>query len=123
MSTLKDRQQAQQHRDPDPIELLPFVATAPGGRKFWVIRARTGDHELDCCLGADLARRALQYMRRLDGIDATLLCWIISDMVKGGTFGSVEVGFVETVAKAAIGHAGPLWASAAAAMLGREVRP
>jgi hypothetical protein len=68
-------------------------------RNSWVVK-RTGDWAFDCCLGDGLAREWLHYTSRDFG--GPSLANVIRDMVRGGEFDGVEVGFLSTIAAAAL---------------------
>jgi hypothetical protein len=90
--------------DPHPITVLPFVHDAtPGaddaGRNFWHV-AGTGDYGLDCELGTGMAHRAIAYMR--ENNVPHLLTWVVESMIERGDFSGIEVGFLQTIASAAI---------------------
>lgn len=90
----------------DPFDCLPMSGpvdpkTTSNGRRrsLWVVK-RTGDYGFDCCLGAELARLTLRVMR--EQRHSPLLGQIVADMLHGGQFGGVEVGFLHTFAEAAM---------------------
>jgi hypothetical protein len=81
----------------DLIALLPCVKTSEepgGGRNFWTV-ARTGNYEWDGLIGKGLAFQVLKTMQQ--GLHHELLRNIIGDMVRGGTFSGVEVGFMGVI--------------------------
>jgi hypothetical protein len=58
---------------------------------------RTGNYEWDCFLGAGLANQLLHAMRFTNHY--AVLNLVIRDMIRGGTFDGVEVGFMDVMAK------------------------
>jgi hypothetical protein len=102
------RKTAAKPRTPPTIPLADYLPMTGdidpklnGGRKrsAWLVK-RTGDYTFDCYLGHELARLTLRAMRT--GSNPTLLGGIIADMVRGGVWGGVEVGFTYTIAEAAM---------------------
>jgi hypothetical protein len=100
MSTPKKSAKRGEKTEQQPRDLiadLPCVKEPEkpgGGRNFWTVR-RTGDYGWDCILGQGLAERVLRTIEQ--GAHHELLRNIVADMVRGGTFGGVEVGFMGVV--------------------------
>jgi hypothetical protein len=86
------------HPPRDLIGLLPCVKEPekPGAdRNFWTV-VPTGHYDWDNFLGAGLANQVLKTMR--SGGHYELLNRIIRDMIAGGTFDGLEVGFMSEIA-------------------------
>lgn len=89
-----------------PLDELPFVADVPGethpdgnGRTFWKV-SRSGDYGADCAIGRDYAVQFLAWLRQHPpgpNSCGDTLRMIVRDMVYGGVFGGVEVGFLGVI--------------------------
>lgn len=75
---------------------------ANGRRRFWGAES-SGDYERDVEEGTHRGERLVRDLR-LQG-DHYVLGWMVREMVQGGRFGGIEVGFCEAVAKACAGSA------------------
>jgi hypothetical protein len=83
--------------EPDLVSYLPCVEGVGTDRNYWTV-VRTGRYDWDNFLGAGLADQLLRTMRSEGNF--TALNFVIRDMIAGGTFDGVEVGFVSEIAKA-----------------------
>lgn len=92
------------------ITLLPFVAdfepdrtdSGKSERVFWRVES-SGNYRMDLEMGSAMALKALIYMR--DFNCPCLLGWIVNSMltqIKSGKVSGVEVGFMGTIARAAM---------------------
>jgi hypothetical protein len=81
---------------PDMVGYLPCVEGVGTSRNFWTV-VRTGRYDWDNFLGAGLANQLLHAMRS-EG-NYTTLNFVIRDMIAGGTFDGVEVGFLSEIAR------------------------
>jgi hypothetical protein len=81
---------------PDMVGYLPSVEDVGISRNYWTV-VRTGRYDWDNFLGAGLADQLLKTMRS-EG-NYTTLNFVIRDMIAGGTFDGVEVGFLSEIAR------------------------
>jgi hypothetical protein len=80
----------------DVVQYLPSVEGAGTGRTYWNV-VRTGRYDWDNFLGAGLADQLLKMMKSKGNY--TTFNFVIRDMIAGGTFGGVEIGFLSEIAK------------------------
>jgi hypothetical protein len=78
------------------VEYLPCVEDVGTSRNYWTV-VRTGRYDWDNFLGAGLADQLLKTMR--SERNYTTLNFVIRDMIAGGIFDGVEIGFLSEIAK------------------------
>jgi hypothetical protein len=81
---------------PDMVGYLPSVEDVGTSRNYWTV-VRTGRYDWVNFLGAGLADQLLKTMRS-EG-NYTTLNFVIRDMIAGGTFDGVEIGFLSEIAR------------------------
>jgi hypothetical protein len=80
----------------DLMGLMPCVEGTGTSRNFWTV-TRTGHYAWDNFLGTGLADQLLKTMRS-DRHHYITLNLVIRDMIAGGRFEGVEVGFMSVIA-------------------------
>lgn len=79
---------------------LPFVSSQNGRPINLWVTPETGEYSLDTAFGRQCADAVLDYMAQSE--NPTILGKIVRDMILGGRYGAVEVGFIHRIAEVAV---------------------
>lgn len=84
----------------DDITELPFVQSTDEGAICMWNAEESGAYALDTKIGRGHADQLIDLMARKD--NPTLLGRVVKDMIAGGRYGGVEVGFMHRIADRSI---------------------